>query len=65
MYSYANLKKNKEAIEEQKRLYRLADKNMSDKFALEAIPTLTVQELGKMKDVLMNGYNFTTPHPND
>ena len=40
MYSYANLKKNKEAIEEQKRLYRLADKNMSDKFALEAISNL-------------------------
>ena len=40
MYSFTNLKKHREAIEEQKSLYSWASKNMSDKYVLETISNL-------------------------
>lgn len=48
MYSFSSLNKHEETIEEQKRLYSWASKNMSDKYVLETISNLNCA--GSWKD---------------
>ncbi len=48
MYSFSSLNRHEETIEEQKRLYSWASKNMSDKYVLETISNLNCA--GSWKD---------------